>query len=794
MKNSNYFIATLLTLVIWIAPVSAQYETEPNNDIDTADSLALGESIEGAATDDFSTSDFFRVWVPEHGTFVLDFDITNGQLCSVGLIYANGLSYTGGLHSGTGTFEVSNLAPGEYYIYFSTYWAGASSTYIVTYTSFTSTGVPMDAEPNNTSGEAIVLPINGEKTGHTGYYDLGVRDSEDWYAIILEEDGDITLRLTEVTSWVDVTLYDNDGVTSLINGHIESVYNDSTVVRGLAPGTYYLKIRPHYPNGYSTYKIENSFSVPMQANDPEPNNTAIMATPLTLDSTVTGHNGYYYNLARDYEDWYSIAIPQGGYLSLTLTPHAGNVMFMDLYSNDGVTLIKQTYSATTFDLKQNGLEAGNYLLRLTTSNYYPNTGYNPYTLTNTYATYTFADDDLDNNYAADAVTLIANDTTYGHVGFVGNSGTDYVDWWKINYTGDGSMHLHIYSEPSLESGYSTWFRVKIYNDTAATAIHETVYNGTADINLAYLAQGIYYVCIEPNANYPFIGYYHSYSITSTYTEINIAEADEFISVPHKGCGNNSIHIQVSGSNAPYTAQLYRFGNMYGDAITIPDTNLFVIENLQPGNYYAEIKGDGASDDAISTTATVNLVPRPKNVDIIHITADAATLDWKALPLCLDVYKIQWKQTGATEWHTDIVPVGVSEYTFDELLPNTDYQCRIWSAVFSDDLSTVAESNKVKRSFTTGAERLHAHPDQQVISAYPNPATKKIYIQTQFAPEQVMEVAVSDMTGRVIYYMAMNAEALRITGIDVTSLPSGLYMVNIFDTTQMVFNEKISVIR
>ncbi|MFN3939552.1 MAG: T9SS type A sorting domain-containing protein, partial [Chitinophagales bacterium] len=719
---------------------------------------------------------------------------TNGQLYAVGLYYSNGIAVAGGNYSGEGSYNVSNLAPGNYYVAFSTVYSGATSTYVLTYSSYTSSGVTNDAEENNTKESANVLPLNGEKTGHIGYYDNAVWDAADWYALTTNSDGDLTLRLQETTAWVDLTIFDNDGISALVNGTIESAYNDSTVVKGLAPGTYYVKIKPHYPNGYSTYKIENVLSLPVQTNDTEPNNTPYQATFLTLNTTVEGHNGYYYNLTRDYEDWYSITTPAGGKLSLTLTPHAGNAMTIKLMRNDGTSVITSSISAPAFTLVQDGLEQGTYFIQLTTSNYYPYTGYNPYTLTNTFEAYTLPNDAFANDYAAGAVTLIANDTVYGHVGFVGNTGTDYGDWWKLNYTSNGNLNLDIYSEPSLTTGLPAWFRVLIYDDTLSTPLLNALYNGVASVNYTTLGQGIYYIKIEPNYAYPFIGPHHAYRIINTFEEINLAEAVSFTASAGKGCNNNKIQLMCSGSEAPYQVQLFRFGNLYGDVISIPDTNLFTIENLEPGLYTAKIKGDGASELAATETEEITVVPKPKNTEVINITADAATLDWDALPMCLDGYKIQWSQTGSGVWNSNIVNAMFSEYTFNGLLPNTSYECLISSIVLADDASAVGESKKVKRTFTTSPLKVRANDTISSASVYPNPASDKVFISGYNFTDAYIQLTINDMSGKTLIAENRTAGQLLSEGIDITPLPSGIYFLNITYGGQIMVWEKFSVIR
>ena len=76
---------------------------------------------------------------------------------------------------------------------------------------------PNDAEPNDVSTQALVLPENGSTQGHIGYrYNGGSYDEDDWYELTTTSDGDVTVSLAySVGMYHRLYLYAADGVTNL---------------------------------------------------------------------------------------------------------------------------------------------------------------------------------------------------------------------------------------------------------------------------------------------------------------------------------------------------------------------------------------------------------------------------------------------------------------------------------------------------------------------------------------------------------------------------------------------------
>ena len=193
-------------------------------------------------------------------------------------------------------------------------------------------------EPNGTRAQAKILPVNSSKTGHIGYYYNLVRDSADWYKVTPTADGLLNLTLTPANGqFVYLTLYDNNGTTVLGSTYSNNTFNVNT--DGLAAGTYYVKINCLYTSGFAPYTLTNTFVSPVQANDTEPDSTVAQALTLPLNSSVTGHVGYYYNNHRDSVDWYKVTTNADGLLRLSLTPANGQFTWIYLFDKNGTTLL-----------------------------------------------------------------------------------------------------------------------------------------------------------------------------------------------------------------------------------------------------------------------------------------------------------------------------------------------------------------------------------------------------------------------------------------------------------------------
>ena len=756
-------------------------ETEPNNTKAQANTLALNGSNTGAigvAGDE----DWWKVTANADGKLNITLNVSNALYLWCQLYDNNGtILLTSDYTSGNKTFSQDGLAAGTYYLKLYAYYAGQLPAYTISNT-LTVPAQANDAEPNDSKAQAKALLQNNSKTGHAGFYYNNTRDTADWYKITTNADGRLRLTMASANAqYVYVHLYDNDGTTLLEQGYTNGT---AAVVNadGLAAGTYYVKVRMYYTTGFAPYTISDSLFVPAQTNDTEPNDLKEQALTLTLDGSTRGHVGYLFNNKRDTADWYKITTNKDGSLRLTMASANAQYVYVHLYDKDGTTLLDQNYTnGTAVVAHVDGLAAGTYYAKVRC---YYSSGFAPYTLSDSLFAYSNATDEEPNKKPYQATTILANKTTEGHVGFYYNNTRDSVDWWKINYTGNnGNLGFTINQEP-LKLGGFNYLYFQVYKDTAAAPIYSS-YSAAASrqVNLTGLTQGYYWIKVFTYYNSKF----SSYSITNSFTQVNVASV-VFVSAQNgTTCSDGQQQYKASGSKAPYTIQIYRFGTAYRAPFEVANNQPFTINNLPPGKYSVTAYGDGATGTAFGTSTTNNLIPPATTTEgEANITAVKATLHWVKLS-CANGYIVQYRKQGTTAWTQKIVTPNVDSLKLTGLTANTTYQ---WRVAVGTGLSTsnyVASAYSAIDDFTTSASfALSAESNDAVaigkinssaLVVYPNPVKTQFTLEMNGIKETSVNLRLTDMQGRVVW-SAANINTMQSKKIDVNTLVNGIYMLQV----------------
>ena len=691
----------LITPTLQEAPVAN--DKEPNNNRGEAITLNENGSTTGHVgyyyNNKRDTSDWYKITTTKDGRLDLTLTSNNGTYISMYLYDNDGLTQ---LKSQTyvanaTTMSMDGLAIGTYYAKII---ATGSSTF-APYTLKSELIPPAqanDKEPNNSKAEAQTLNENSTTTGHVGYYYNNKRDTSDWYKITTTKDGRLDLILTsENGTYVSVYLYDNDGTTQL-NAKTYIINKSTMGTDGLAAGTYYAKIIATGSSTFAPYTLTDSLITPAQGSDKEPNNDRSTAIDFSVNTTVTGLIGYYYNNKRDTSDWYKITLPTDGQLDLTLTSNNGTYVSIYLYDNDGLTQLKsQTYVANAATMSTDGLAAGTYYAKIIATG---SSTFAPYTLTNALQTYNYAADTLQepNNYASQAKTLLSNRETSGHVGFYYNLRRDTADWWKINYTGTGALKITIKEEANIINNNRPYYSYYIYKDTTQSAIASGTYRTDAslDINLSSLSQQYYYIKILGTSS----SSYFAYSIANSYTQVNIAKIvfnKAKSTINAQTCGGDSLTYDLSGSHSPYTVRLYKNNRLFDSTITTASSVTF--KGLSAGEYYATAYGDGATDEAFGKSATSTIVPpMPISLSTTDIGVHTATLNWGNVS-CGDYYKLQYRAVGNGTWNEMNTNGNTAAMNLTGLDPYTLYSWRVATADSSDGMTFLsAYSDSI--TFTT----------------------------------------------------------------------------------------------
>ena len=778
-------------------------DAEPNNTRAQAKVLPLNNSKTGHVGYYYNlvrdTADWYKITTNADGLLRLTLTPTSGNNVYVYLYDNNGTTSLGFTYSSTkAVLSVDGLAAGIYYIKIKCYTTSDFAPYTIADSLF-KPAQSNDMEPNNTPALAQVLAQDNNTTGHVGYYYNLQRDTADWYKITTNADGLLRLTLTPTSgSNVYVYLYDNNGTTQL-----GSTYNSTKAVLsvdGLAAGTYYVKIKCYTSSDFAPYTIADSLFEPVQTNDPEPNNTKAQATVLLQDNNTTGHVGFYYNLQRDTADWYKIITNEDGLLRLTLKPTNGNNVYVYLYDNNGTTQLGAVYNSVNAVLSVDGLAAGTYYVKIKC---YSTSDFAPYTIADSLFTYSYLKDESDNSKPYQAKTILANNSTDGHVGFYYNNQRDTVDWYKINYTGSGNLDFTINLE-NLESGgrNNTYFQV--YKDTTKAPIHSSYSSvPSRPINLTALAQGYYWIKIYTYSASDF----SSYSFSNTFTQLNVASIQPKTYDTLSSCSStNSITFQPRKSSKPYTVQLYRFGIAYGSPVIT--SKAYVFKNLPTGSYYAIAFGDGATGTAFGKSRSVSIEPVPANLSSTNITNVKAKLNWDAVD-CAGYYTVQYRIQGDPKWTTKKTKNTTPSYLVKGLTASTTYE---WQVATSDSANGIVAKGAYSSisTFTTASAYVEGNDGDEVslfgkgnikddnnsISVFPNPASNYFTIRYSSTTTERVNAMLYNMSGKAVWTSgAMNASALNGQKVAVSQFASGIYYLKIMDekgTIQSVI--KVSIIK
>jgi len=780
--TSNYSISNSLTVA------ALTNDVEPDGLYTQANTMTLNGSITGHVGFYYNhvrdTVDWYKFTTTGDGLVNLQLAVSNGQYVYWYLYDGNGTTYLNGTYTaGTFNYNTDGLAAGTYYVKIYSYSTSGFAPYTLTNT-FTAPTQANDVEPNGTPAQAKILPLNGKKTGHIDYYYNVHRDSVDWYKFTTTGDGRVKLTLAVANGqYVYWQLYDNNATTQLNISYTAGTASYNT--DGLAAGTYYVKIFAYSTNGFAPYTLSDSLFTPAQANDIEPNGTTAQAINFSLNSTVTGHIGYYYNLKRDTIDWYKLVTTQDGMIGLSFTSNNGQYAYWQLYDNDGTTQLNSSYTAGTASYNTDGLAAGTYYVKVFA---YSTNGFAPYTLTNTFTTYTNANDGLSNDFAKLGNTLPANGTKQGHVGFRNNGGSrDLIDWWKINYTGTGALTVTLNWEAFLNGTGIPYVYLQIYKDTAGAVLSNTYSaSGNLTANLTGLTQGYYYVAVLMYTNYQWT----AYNLTPTFTQTNCVTSVS-ATTTHVGtsCTNSYITFKVTGG-LNQQVQLYRYGVQQGGKVFVDGTGSHKFDNLAPGSYTCVGLNDGATGSCMATSAIATVVPKPTGLNATNVTSTTADVNWTTFT-CEKYYTVQYRPLGATTWKKKTTVGNVGTYHLTGLTKDTTYEYHVAG---NDSANGIVAAGKYSAIFTFGTlPKLGdaTSADEVNFNVYPNPASSNVHVSFENGTEGEVMIRLFDVNGKTVFVQHQNEASGNVNEeIDLSGLNTGVYQLQIITADGSVMNQSI----
>ncbi|HCI57517.1 MAG TPA: hypothetical protein DFH96_01950 [Bacteroidetes bacterium] len=624
--SSEYVAYTLSNILT--PPVNAN-DPLPNDVYTQATTLPFNGSITGHIGFRYNgaidTYDWYKVTTNADGKIQYTLTVDNGQHVYAELFDGDGTTFLEGSYTTTSaTFEEDGQAPGTYYIRIRTFYSNQFASYQLS----NNLVVPVqanDASPNDVYTSATVLNLNDSTTGHIGYRYNGNIDSYDWYSVTTNANGQLFWTITSHNGQnVYAELFDGDGTTNLAGSYTTTTATFNK--NGLAPGTYYIRIRTFYSNEFSPYTLSNSLSPAVYTNDIEPNGSKPTALPLAVNTTVQGHIGFYYNNLDDTLDYYALTLPVDGKLSWTISSANGQNVYAQLYDNDGTTNLGGSYTTTSATFTENNLAAGTYYIKIRTfyisefASYELSTSLDPMNFT--------VENTTDNDFAITPTLLPANTPTTGHLNFYYNNQYDNKDWWVIGYDGTGAMTITGELEQNHFDGDYPYINYALYTDTAASAIASgTWHNPTNSFMVNTPVIGKYFLRLTPG-----FSTFGAYRLTAGYTE-NCSNTITINSAVQAPPCLGTINYTVSNGLGNYTVQLYKNGIPFGTPQTTASTVSF--NNLGIGTYYLQSSSFGASGACSANSAnTVFSTPPVPNITAggpttfcqggsVVLTADAA---------------------------------------------------------------------------------------------------------------------------------------------------------------------------
>ncbi len=368
-------------------------DAEPNGNRATALVLPLNGSVTGHVGYYYNnrrdTTDEYKITTNADGALTLNLNPINATYLTVTLYDNDGVTQLGSeFVNGPQAFTTDGLAAGTYYVTVAAYYNNQFSTYNLSNT-LTTPAQANDAEPNGNRATATTLALNTNVTGHIGYYYNNRRDTTDEYKITTSADGALTLNVNPINAtYLIVTLYDNDGVTQLGSANVNGPQQFTT--DGLAAGTYYMTITSYYNNQFAPYTLSASLTTYPYAGDAasEPNDAPSQAKTMAPNSTVTGDVNFYYNNARDMQDWWQLNYTGTGNLDFTFnlatTIVAGDIpyVFFSVYSDPtAAPIVSNYYNSSSNDISLSGLLPGTYWIKVVP---YYNSQFDSYSIKNSF--------------------------------------------------------------------------------------------------------------------------------------------------------------------------------------------------------------------------------------------------------------------------------------------------------------------------------------------------------------------------------------------------------------------------
>ena len=443
-------IIVFLIVVVFCMPsifyAETVTETEPNNNIDTANKISFSKPING--TVESEGVDCFELELSEPGMINIEFKHPvqkNSNDWVMQIISAENTTppiMKKRIYGGNITTHIQEfLSSGTYYIKIS-----ATYQYYLNYSmevSFES-GKHFERSPNNSMQTATEMSFDNKYTGN-----LGHRNDVDYFQFSLNEKGNIKVNFSRPKQHhsknvCQVKIISRENTSPALHSKkIPGKVLETSFQEGLPAGDYYCKVINYNKYVHKKYGIKISHNA-SEYFESSPNESINTADKVELDKIYSG------NLARQKDvDYYQLDLEKPGNLKLqfNLEKHLKKINYwtIDLISKQNKNNVLRTMKVRGGDnfksVFQEGLSAGTYFVKISRSKGYSGSQYGLKFSHN--ASEYFESSPNESINTADKVELGKN--------YRGNLGEkDDVDYYKVDLEEPGNLKLQFDHENQLK--------------------------------------------------------------------------------------------------------------------------------------------------------------------------------------------------------------------------------------------------------------------------------------------------------------------------------------------------------
>ena len=177
-----------------------------------------------------------------------------------------------------------------------------------------------------------------------------------------------------------------------------------------------------------------------------------------------------------------------------------------------------------------------------------------------------------------------------------------------------------------------------------------------------------------------------------------------------------------------------------------------------------------------STPAANGCTLPQNLAVTNISASSAKINWNTQTAFR--FRLRVRPVGTTTWTSYTITGSQNSIILTNLNSSTEYEYQMRTecslGVFSGFTG--------RKKFTTLAGRLDETEDHTGYNLYPNPVLDRLNIAAPFSDDTYYDLYISNTLGQVM----LTLQALRGSNqsVDLTSLPAGVYIVNIKEAEEI----------